>query len=69
MRGEILLGVIDTRWPGSLGRLDREVAGWHGFARVEWLDRHRACLLARGGGALTLPHRELPFSDKRWATA
>jgi hypothetical protein len=54
MRGEreILLGVFDTRQPGALERVRREIHGWHGYAREAWIDGYRVGLLVRAGGAL-----------------
>jgi hypothetical protein len=56
MRGEreLLLRVFDTRQPGALERLRREIRGWHGYARGEWIDEYRVALVARPGGAVDL---------------
>jgi hypothetical protein len=54
MRGEreILLRVFDTRQPGALERLRREISGWHGYAREAWIDEYQVGLVVRPGGAL-----------------
>ena len=54
MRGEreILSRVFDTRQPGALERLRREICGWHGYAREAWIDGYRVGLVVRPGGAL-----------------
>jgi hypothetical protein len=54
MRGEreILLRVFDTRQPGALERLRREISGWYGYAREAWIDEYQVRLVARPGGAL-----------------
>jgi hypothetical protein len=54
MRGEreLLLGAFDTRQPGALERLRREIRGWHGYAREAWINEYRVGLVARPGGAL-----------------
>ena len=51
---EIALAVFDTRLPTAADRLRRELRGWCGFARVEWLDENHALLLASPGGAPAL---------------
>jgi hypothetical protein len=50
--GELLLRVSDTRQPGASERLLREIRGWHGYAREEWIDGYRVGLVVRPGGAL-----------------
>jgi hypothetical protein len=51
---EIALAVFDTRLLTASDRLGRELRGWCGFARVEWVDENHALLLASPGGALAL---------------
>jgi hypothetical protein len=50
--GELLLRVFDKREPGALERLRREICGWHGNAREEWIDEYRVRLVVRPSGAL-----------------
>lgn len=55
MKGEgIVLAVVDTRERDISDWLSRELHGWRGYARAEWLDEHHAVLLVRPGGAVEL---------------
>jgi hypothetical protein len=49
---ELALREFDMREPGALERLRREIRGWHGYAREEWIDGYRVGLVVRPGGAL-----------------
>jgi hypothetical protein len=49
---ELALRMFDTREPGALDRLRREIRGWHGYAREVWIDGYRAGLVVRPAGAL-----------------
>jgi hypothetical protein len=66
--GELLLQVFDTRQPGALERLRREIRGWHGYAREEWSDGYRVGLVARPGGALD-PRANTNASENRKSEA
>jgi hypothetical protein len=54
LRGEreLLVRVVDARHHGTLERLRREIRGWHGYAREEWIDEYRVGLVVRPCGAL-----------------
>ena len=47
-----MLRVFDTRQPGALERLRREIRGWHGHAREAWIDGYRVGLVVRPSGTL-----------------
>jgi hypothetical protein len=49
-----LISLFDLRCPSSKQRLQRELAGWHGFAHVERLVAGSVVLIMRPGGALEL---------------
>jgi hypothetical protein len=49
-----LISLFDLRCRSTRQRLQRELAGWRGFAHAERLGDDRAALVMRPGGALEL---------------
>ena len=65
---ELALRVFDTREPGALQRLWREIRGWHGYAREVWIGEHHALLAVRPSGALD-PRANITLEARKGAAA